>query len=236
MSDVHALSGAYALDAVTDIERQQFERHLTGCEICTEEVASLREAVSELSALTAEEPPPELRGSVLAAIGETRQLPPRVGSPSRPARRTPRRLLVAAAAAAVVVGGVGVGVTRPWQDETGSGQVVSLADRVLRADDAQRVTQEFEDGAKATVVRSPSLGRAVLVTSDMPPAPKGHSYVVWLQQGDDMVNAGSMARSPDQTVLLEGDASTASAAGVTVETDPDAEDATTDELVALFPF
>jgi anti-sigma factor RsiW len=235
MSDVHALSGAYALNAVTDIERQQFERHLAGCEICTEEVASLREAVSELSALTAEEPPLELRGSVLAAIGETRQLPPVVAPQTGVARQTPRRLLLAAAAAAVVVGGVGVGVARPWQDDAGSSQVVSVADRVLRAEDAQRVTQEFDGGAKATVVRSPSVGRAVLVTSDMPAPPEGSTYVVWLQQGDAMVNAGAMAKSPDQTVLLAGDAGTASAAGVTVETDPEASEPTT-EPIALFAF
>lgn len=234
MSDVHALSGAYALDAVTDIERQQFERHLAGCDICTEEVASLREAAAELSALTAEEPPRELRGSVLSSLSEVRQLPPVVRPRTAPARRSPRRLLVAAAAAVVVVG-VGVGVARPWQDDAGSGQTVSVADRVMRAGDAQRITLEFEGGAKATVVRSPSIGRAVLVTRDMPPPPKGHSYVVWLQQGDAMVNAGAMAQSPDQTVLLSGDAATASAAGVTVESNPDVDEPTEDPI-ALFEF
>lgn len=234
MSDVHALSGAYALDAVTDIERQQFERHLAGCETCREEVASLREAAAELSDLTAEDPPPALRGSVLDAIKDVRQLPPPVAPQIQRVSRSPRRLLLAAAAAVVVVAG-GVGIARPWQDGPGSGQVVSVADRVLRADDAQRVTQEFDGGAKATLVRSPSIGRAVLVTSDMPAAPKGHSYVVWLQQGDAMINAGAMAHSPDQTVLLEGDAASASAAGVTVETDPEASAPTT-EPIALFAF
>jgi hypothetical protein len=28
MNDVHALSGAYAVDALDDIERAQFQRHL----------------------------------------------------------------------------------------------------------------------------------------------------------------------------------------------------------------
>ena len=31
MSEIHALSGAYAVDALDDIERAQFERHLATC-------------------------------------------------------------------------------------------------------------------------------------------------------------------------------------------------------------
>ena len=43
MTDVHALSGAYAVDALDDIERAAFERHLAACAECRAEVASLRE-------------------------------------------------------------------------------------------------------------------------------------------------------------------------------------------------
>jgi anti-sigma factor RsiW len=39
MSDIHALSGAYAVDAVDDIERASFERHLASCPTCRAEVA-----------------------------------------------------------------------------------------------------------------------------------------------------------------------------------------------------
>ncbi len=38
MSDIHALSGAYAVDALDDIERAQFERHLAECAECRAEV------------------------------------------------------------------------------------------------------------------------------------------------------------------------------------------------------
>ncbi len=235
MSDVHALSGAYALDAVTDAEREDFERHLAGCETCRAEVAGLREAAAFLPELSAEAPPPALRDSVLASISEVRQLPP-LPAQQKPHRRFDRRVFLAAAAAVVVLaGGIGTAVTQPWKDDAGSGQVVTATDRVLRDPEAQRVTQTFDDGASATVVRSPAEGRAVIVTHDMPDAPEGHRYVIWLQQGEAMVNAGSMPQGPDNTLLLEGDASTASAAGVTVETDPQAQEPTT-EPIALFAF
>lgn len=232
MSDVHALSGAYALDAVTDAERESFERHMAGCEACQAEVASLRETAASLTELSMEEPPPALRQSVLAAITEVRQLPP--PRPERPRRRfDPRMLLVAAASAVVLAAGVGVAITQPWNDEPA--QVLTATDRVLKDPQAQRVTQTFDDGASATVVRSPSEKRAVIVTHDMPAAPKGHSYVVWLQQGDEMVRAATMPQGPDNTVLLDGDALTASAAGVTVEQDPDTAEPTSDPI-ALFAF
>lgn len=234
MSDVHALSGAYALDAVTDAERESFERHLAGCEACQEEVASLRETTAIMSDLSAEEPPPALRASVLASISEVRQLPPQPVAVPRRRRFDPRTLLVAAASAVVLAGGIGLAATQPWKDDTAS-QTLTAADRVLQDPQAERVTQTFDDGARATVVRSSAERKAVIVTHDMPDAPEGHSYVIWLQQGDEMVNAGTMPQGPDNTLLLEGDASTASAAGVTVETEPDAQAPTTDPI-ALFAF
>ena len=49
-ADIHALSGAYAVDAVDDIERAEFERHLATCADCREEVASFRATAVQLSA------------------------------------------------------------------------------------------------------------------------------------------------------------------------------------------
>ena len=233
MSDVHALSGAYALDAVTDEERESFERHMAGCEACQAEVLSLRETAAVMSDLTSEEPPPALRASILDAIGDVRQLPPPAPA-VRQRRRFSSRMLVAAAAAVVLLaGGVGIAATQPWKDS--QGQVLTAADQVLKDPEAQRVTQTFDDGASATVVRSVAQRKAVIVTNDMPAAPKGHSYVVWLQQGDEMVRAATMPQGPDNTVLLEGDALTASAAGVTVETNPETQEPTS-EPIALFAF
>jgi len=73
--DLHALSGAYALDAIDDIERAAFLRHLTDCETCAAEVGEFREVTARLGDV-AEEPPVALRANVLAAIGQTRQLGP----------------------------------------------------------------------------------------------------------------------------------------------------------------
>jgi len=49
-SDVHALAGAYALDALTELERAAFGRHVADCESCTVEVAELSETATRLAA------------------------------------------------------------------------------------------------------------------------------------------------------------------------------------------
>lgn len=240
MNDLHALSGAYAVDALDDIERAQFERHLQECPACREEVASLREAAALLSLATAVEPPAGLRERVLGDISAVRPLPPVVPEAGRSAAPTPGtsrrlRMLVAAAAAVVLVGG---GTTIAWEaTRDGSTRVAqpSATERVLQAPDAERVTQRLADGAKATLVRSRSMNQAVLLTENMPAAPAGKVYELWLQDArKGMVPAGLM---PDgaSTVLLSGDAADAVGAGITVEPQGGSH-VPTSEPVALFSF
>ena len=57
-ADIHALSGAYAVDAVDDIERAEFERHLATCADCREEVAGFRATAEQLSACSWTRPRP----------------------------------------------------------------------------------------------------------------------------------------------------------------------------------
>lgn len=237
--DVHALSGAYAVDALDDLERAAFERHLAECAECRAEVASLREAASTLAETTATEPPAGLRDRVLAGIATTRPLPPEGPSPVAPVSldsRRPRRrldLLVAAAAAVLAVGAGTVLWQQPWEDTS---QTQSPVAAVLSADDARSTSLDFDGGARATLVHSDSVGRAVLVTEKMPPPPPGKVYQLWLDQpGEGMVSAGLMPVRADQRVLLAGDAATATAAGITVEPAGGSPEPTSDPI-ALFDF
>ena len=213
MNDIHALTGAYVLDALTDLERAAFERHLLGCPDCLAEVASLSEAAVGLSELSASSPPPALREQVLAGTRIIRPLPPVVHTDHRRARRWPR--LVAAAA---VIIGLGAGVStvwHPWKPE--EVQVVSLADRVRQAPDAQRWTQRLPDGARATVIRSVSVGAAVWESDGLAAAPAGRVYQLWLQAPDESLKPAGLMSSGDGAVVLRGDAVSAIGAGLTVE-------------------
>lgn len=244
---LHALSGAYVVDALDDDERAAFEAHLPGCLDCQHEVASLREATALLADDAATTPPPSLRASVLAGISTIRPLPPEMeqDKPAEPEpelatvvpmrnRRRFRLATLAAAAAVLAIVGVGA-VFQPFQDNSPPvANPQTPADRVLAADDAKQVEIKFEDGSKATVVRSLSEGRAVLLTEDMAAPPSGKSFEVWLQDSTGtMLPAGLMSKGGDHTILLKGDASAAEGVGITVEP-KGGSPAPTSEPIALF--
>jgi anti-sigma-K factor RskA len=227
MSDIHALSGAYAVDAVDDIERASFERHLAECPDCRAEVASLRETSAALADDSAVTPPPELRTAVLDGITRVRPLPPvTAGGPVH--RRKWFPVLVAAVVLALV--GIGGAVWQPWRDDTST--TVTATDRVLADPDAQRVSQELDNGATATVVRSPKEHRTVIVTEGLPAAPAGKVYQLWLQSpSEDLVSAGLMPAGRT-TALLEGNSDDAIGVGLSLEPEGGSEQPT--EVVALF--
>jgi anti-sigma-K factor RskA len=215
MSEIHALSGAYAVDALDDIERAQFERHLAECAECRAEVASLRSTAALLAETSATAPPEGLRERVLADIGTVRPLPPAVET-GVASRRRFRLAPLAAAAALIAAVGAGVIVTQPWDDESSQTQPTAV-DQVLQAKDAEKYTNAI-DGSEATLVRSPSLNQAVLVTKNMAPPPEGKVYELWLDHKRvGMVPAGLMAGGGEQKILLKGDPATALGAGITVE-------------------
>lgn len=234
MSDIHALSGAYSIDALDDIERAQFERHLTDCPECQAEVGELSETAALLADTVSLAPPAGLRDRVLADIATVRPLPPLVVTPER---RRFRPVALVAAAATVIALGAGIGIVQPWADDSAQQQpALSAVDQVLQANDAEEYVQEFPDGSTATLTRSKSLNQAVLVTSDMAPAPDGKVYELWLDhEGIGMVPAGLMPAESDAVVLLEGDPATAKGAGITVEPEGGSETPTGD-TVALIAF
>ncbi|MCX6399753.1 MAG: anti-sigma factor [Propionibacteriales bacterium] len=243
--DVHALSGAYAVDALEPDERARFEAHLRQCADCRDEVDSLREAAAVLGTDDLA-PPASLRDRLLADIATIRPLPPLMAEDAAPRAETPsavvvqldsRRRSVAriplfAAAAAVIVAAVG-GLWVRSDDEPPAPEIT--AEQVLAAADASSTDKSFPDGATAVVTVSRSLARSVIHTDDMRAAPEGKDYQLWLQTPAGVMEpAGVMPDLRDATVLLDGDASTATGVGITVEPDGGSERPSS-EPIAVFP-
>jgi anti-sigma factor RsiW len=239
MSDVHALVGAYAADAVDDVERAAFARHLTVCQACRLELEGLQETVALLGSSEPAVPPARLRQQVLAGIETVRPLPPLTTPAARDAevrRRRFRPATLVAAAAALIALGAGATIWQPWDDESSQGQQLTDAERVLAAPDAEKFSQSLDDGAEVTVVRSRSLNQAVLVAEGLPPAPEGKVYELWLNHDDaGMVPAG-LTNGEDDQVVFKGDAATAVGAGVTLEPEGGSEEPTLSAAVALIEF
>jgi anti-sigma-K factor RskA len=194
--DAHTLAGAYAMDAISAPDRARFERHLSRCEECAREIASLREATARLGTAAAAAPPAGLKDRVMAAAAVTRQQAPtasdadsteRAGAGGRWFRSLawPGRLAVAAGAAvavvvlaAAVVFGVANGSMRQQLDQAQtSSQQIAV---VLTARDARMMTGPVTGGGTATIVMSHAEDALVFSAAGLHALPASRGYELWL--------------------------------------------------------
>ncbi|MEU4520288.1 anti-sigma factor [Amycolatopsis sp. NPDC024027] len=195
-TDAHALTGAYALDAITDLERADFARHLIGCPACAVEVAGFQEAAARLGGAAAVDPGENLRRRVLTVVFQTRQRPPLVtAEPAAWGPRTPWRrrasigVASVAAAAAALVGGISIG-----RDQPGSAPVpVAEGNAVTAAPDAITLRATATGGGSITATISRSSGRALIATQGLRRPAAGHAYEVWLTGPHGPRSAGLVA-------------------------------------------
>jgi anti-sigma-K factor RskA len=214
-TDIHALAGAYVLDAVDDIERRGFEKHLDECESCRTEVAELREAAARLADPTWSVPSPRLRTDVLAAIAKTRQVGPDV---PRTVERDPvvkrwRRFAAGAAAAAVLAAGAAAATWTIQEDRVRDEKVAAASARaekarieaILSAPDVRLRTTAMRGGGTVTMAMSASRNEGVVtLAADLSPGPD-RAFQLWLGKGAVMTNAGVLpAGALSATTVLSG--------------------------------
>ena len=241
--DLHALAGAYALNALDDAERDRFERHLRGCRACEREVRGFAATATALAMATAAEPPPGLKQRVLAAAAVTRQSPPEVAGAAdrrRPRATVPRswlpRLAVPVAAAGLVAAAVLGGVTVWTQHQLTTVQAENQAiAAVLAAPDAQFTTARTSAGGIATVVASHSAGKMVFTSVGLHALPPTKVYELWFLRAGSARPAGLVpsaiaGRTPP--VLASGLAA-GDKIGVTVEPAGGSSSPTTSPIVVL---
>jgi anti-sigma-K factor RskA len=209
--DTHTLAGAYAMDAISGPDREQFERHLAGCAECAQEVASLLEATALLAAAAAEPMPAGLKDRVMTAAAVTRQQPPADEAEARPGTRRPParaarwlrslawpgRLALAAGTAAVaavlavaVVFGVSDGSMRQQLDQAQvSSQQIA---KVMTAQDAVMMNGQVTGGGTATIVVSSSRHALVFTAQGLRALPSSRGYELWLIGPDGTRPAGML--------------------------------------------
>ncbi|MCQ6554216.1 anti-sigma factor [Streptomyces sp. C10-9-1] len=226
-ADLHMLTGAYVLHALSPEEHADFERHLRACPSCAQEVRELAATAGKLAAAVEATAPAELKPRVMARIAAERQEPPVVARQARRVTRlgrraVPRLVLAACVAAAAAFGGIAVWQHQQAEDARAQAQrAEQRADEltaVLAAPDAVVSGGELADGARATVVVSRSRNQAVFVASGMPEPPAGSVYQLWYDDEGGMRPAGLMDPSQTaQVLLMDGPLDGATGMGVTVE-------------------
>ncbi len=166
---IHDQAAGFALDALGREETRAFERHLTLCPGCQDELEPLRLAAVAL-AFAGELPPPrpELRRRVLKVEA--------VVIPFR--RRALPFLSAAAVAACIVVAALGL--------RARSDGGMSLLGNATTAFPLH--------GAHGALLVTPS-GEAVLVVRGLPPTPAGKAYEVWVVARGRAMKAGILRGS-----------------------------------------
>ena len=206
---IHELTAGYALDALDADERSAYEAHLVGCEHCQQELESFWETTEALAvAASGPEPSAALRERILADV---RAEPPQNVIPFEPRRRRVVPVLGAVAAIAAVVA-LAFGL---W----GSSLSSELDETRAALERQQQTAQILVDSEAQTVALQAGTGRlvvapdgqAVLVLDDLPTAPAGKTYEMWIAPGGDIGSANPAGLFPG------GDGAAIERVGGTVE-------------------
>ena len=190
-SELHDSVGAYVLDALDDLDRVRFEKHLLTCEPCQAEVVRYRETLARLAFDHPLAPPVTVRQLVFAAVADRPQFD---GSPV--VRRRPGRRLAWAVAAGLVVavgtGGVYLGSER------------RIINAIKNAPDAA-VAAYVSANTTADVMWSEQRAQGVLAVHGLPALPAGQDYQVWVIGAGAPVPAGTFDTSGSSAEVLIGE-------------------------------
>lgn len=248
-ADIHTLTGAYALNALTDGEQQAFERHLAECEVCAREVRELQETSALLGAAATASPPTHLKQRVLSQIAGVRQLPPLPQLPEpqqalqhhEPARSVPwfrrwslRLPALAAAACLVVVVVLGVQLVHVNRQSEQTRAQLAEVTAVLTAQDTRVVTGRGANGGTGTAVVSRTHNKAVFLAEGLPQLPSTSTYQLWLIGPGGPRSAGLLSPARESTTpLIARDVRDANNVGVTIEPSGGSQKPTTTPVLLL---
>jgi anti-sigma-K factor RskA len=172
---VHDLTPAYALDALDERERAEYEAHLATCEECRVELASLQESASSLAyAVPAPAPPPQLRERILEQARSER-------SNVVPLRRPRVNYVLGTVAAVAAAVAVALGLWNLALLSDGGDQRL--------VDQDARVVALPEDAPMSGQLLVDPDGAATLVV-DSRPTPADKDYEIWVIQGETPRPAG----------------------------------------------
>jgi hypothetical protein len=261
--DLHALAGAYALDALeSPSEIARFNRHLSRCQSCASEIRGFREVATAMAFAATTEAPAEMRERVMTAVARTRQLPPEIRTHARP-RRTRGSApwspwLSGAVATAAIAVAVGFGfIQAHTQDQLNQARAQSHAlaaaqarveseltqakehdqalAQILGAPHVQLLSHGTSKGGVAVVVLDASTRKLVVATSGLPALPAGKVYQLWLIGPVKIVSAGLLptARSGVTSPVVATGIVKGDKLGLTVEPAPGSKQPTTRPILAL---
>ena len=243
-TDVRDLLGAYAVDAVDDVDRRRVERLLAADPDAAREVDSLRATAAMLGAAASAAPPPELRRTVLDQLSAAEQVTasdPAAGRSRRPGSPRRRTWWLSVAAAAVIAAAVPSALAWRQTQEVHRIQAQQQEVGALLADPLAQVRRAEVPGG-GTVVGVLAQARALVTAAGLQEPGAGKVYQLWVVRDgvalpDAVMAAGAriVRATPDDYVVLTHGYAAGDSLAVTVEPTGGSLKPTTSPIVVLSP-
>ncbi|UZN02832.1 anti-sigma factor domain-containing protein [Cellulomonas sp. S1-8] len=260
--DVRDLLGAYALDAVDDVERRAVERLVASDPDAARELAELRATAALLGSAVQTAPPADVRGAVLEAIRRepqdraahgdgravridderaTAAVPDTAGvvsgDPRRVTdlatrRRAPRPHWLAVAAIAVGAAAVPAGVAWQQAQEADRAREQAQVLAALLAEPGTEVVRGEVEGG-GTAVGVLGTDRAVFTATGLDDPGAGREYQLWVIRDGVAVPDVVMPDASGEVRAVTDAFAPGDALAVTVEPSGGSQEPTTDVLVVL---
>jgi len=189
--ELKALAPGYVLGSLDSEDQRAFETHLAGCAECAAEVASLRPVMAALASAVPQVTP---RAEVRRRIVNDHSSHAGAGVKTSPDIVAVASWLAMAAAIvlAIGVGAYAVRLQRQVANLQARFSEAEATTAVLAAPDLARIDlqgQPAAPDARARALWSRSRG-LVFTAANLPPAPAGKSYQVWVVTAQAPVSAG----------------------------------------------
>jgi anti-sigma-K factor RskA len=209
--ELDQLLGAYALDAVDDVERRLVERYLTMNPRARAEVLEHRE-VATMLAFSGATAPDGLWDRIAASLDERAPAPgPELARviPMVDRRRRALRSVgawAAAAVAAAVIAVVAVQVIDPGSDT--SDPLAAAVEQARKERDTRVVQLASEDGSLSVEAVIDPEGHGFLLATDLPALPRDRTYQLWGVVDDRVISLGVLGPTPSTEIFtVKGDLS-----------------------------
>ena len=260
--DLSSLSGGYALNALDNHERTEFETQLGASQEFRNEVTELIETAVLLGlAVDPVAPSAELKASIMARLASTPQLPRGASQvstlqptyrPEAPAAADatadapavtkararwfswPVAALTAVAAAVGLIVGGGVVANTLVNNGFHLAQANQFA-AINASKDFEQAVVQVAGGGTATLVWSLELTSSALIVDGFTSLPSDRVYELWYigESGARPAGTFSVSESGATWRVLDGDMVAGDMVGVTVEPRGGSEQPTTDPIVAI---
>jgi anti-sigma-K factor RskA len=203
--DEQSLAAPYVLGALDAAERRAFEAHLATCLVCQQELRTLQPVADALAlAVPQRTPRPELRQRVLASAPGRTSSAPGVSADILPRTWLPlaASILLAAVLGAAAwrlqtrVADLEARLQESERRSADAQQQVAAALAILSAPDLVRIDLAGQTPAPRATARAlwSRENGMVFTAADLPPAPPGRVYQVWVVTAEAPVSAGLLTR------------------------------------------